>query len=345
MADEVKVPEVKTPEAMLREVEENVSKNLDATINEKIEAKMRAAVADFRPRIEVVSTVETELRMIAEQMAQKRAVTISGAGAYNVLQALEKVIITKYDLLRRFRFIYGAGSNTNIPVLTARPARPTKQTEGATGISVDSTMAQSVTQITPYCYYSEVLVSAEALVQGAANLAAEFPGLFADSFGDAMLYGALTGDSTMTGLFADASLTNDTVCASTGMPTWADMVGFAGTIKAKNINPIMICNPTFVGNLLTSSVASAEGLKMELLTKGSIRGVPVIESGLAPATYASGDECVVGLDPQHYVIAVAREMTIEPIRTPGTAGTYFQATAFFNGKPVLAANGFQLEAK
>jgi len=52
----------------------------------------------------------------------------------------------------------------------------------------------------------------------------------------------------------------------------------------------------------------------------------------------------VGMDPKNYVIAMARELVIEPIRTPGTAGVYFQATSFFNGKPILAANGYQLKA-
>ena len=83
---------------------------------------------------------------------------------------------------------------------------------------------------------------------------------------------------------------------------------------------------------------------MELNTKGSIRGVPVWEDPLAPETFVKGDVVAVGMDLKNYVIAVAREMQIEPIRTPGTAGVYFQATSFFNGKPIIAANGYQLKA-
>ena len=83
---------------------------------------------------------------------------------------------------------------------------------------------------------------------------------------------------------------------------------------------------------------------MELLTKGSIRGVPVWEDPFAGATNVKGDIVAVGMDPKNYVIAMARELVIEPIRTPGTAGVYFQATSFFNGKPILAANGYQLKA-
>lgn len=333
------------PDKIVQDIKDSVRASVSEDMKAEVGAQVRAAVASFAPpAIEVVSTVHSELRSIADAMTQKRAISLSGAGAYLVLKELQKVIITKYDLLNRFRFIYGGNAVANIPVLTARPARPAKQTEGATGISADSTAAQSYATITPYCYYSEVLVSAEQLVQGAADMAAELPGIFADAFGDAMLYGALVGDSTMTGVFADAALTNDQTCGAAGKPTWGDFIDFAGTLKTKNINPVIITNPVFVGNLLASTSASTEGLKMELLTKGSIRGVPVIESGLAPATYAAGNICAVGLDPSHYVIAMARELQIEPLRTPGTAATYFQATSFFNGKPVLAANGYQLEA-
>jgi hypothetical protein len=40
---------------------------------------------------------------------------------------------------------------------------------------------------------------------------------------------------------------------------------------------------------------------------------------------------------------VAAELNIIPIRKAGDTNTYFQAEAFFNGKPILAANGWQLK--
>ena len=351
----------KTPEQMLDEVKTEVRTSLEKSLDEKvkeiregIDAQMRAGFAELaKPRIEVVGPA-SELRAVSDQMAaigrdfmqkgEKRSLTLSGAGAYNVLKSFETVITDRHDILSKVRYEYGASAQTNIPVFTARPARPAKQDEGATGILGDGIAEQSVTTITPYVYYSEIFVSAENLVQGAANVEAALPPLFATSFLDAQHYGMITGDGTMLGLYDNATLTADVNCAVAGAPTWADFVGFAGTLKSKAFNPIIITSSTFVGNLLLSTAASHEGLKMELLTKGSIRGVPVWEDPFAGATNESGDIVAVGMDPKNYVIAMARELVIEPIRTPGTAGVYFQATSFFNGKPIIAANGYQLKA-
>ena len=330
----------KKPEEMLADIENNVEQRVMA----KIDAQMRASVADLaKPKIEVVGPA-SDLRAIAEAIMQKRALTLSGSGAYNVLKEFEKVIHDKHDIVSKARWIYGAGAQTNIPIFSARPARPIKQAEGATGIGGDATAAQSVTTITPYAYYSEVFVSAEDIIQGAASVQGVLPELFGEAFANALHYGMIVGDSTMTGVFADAALTNDTDCEAAGHPTWTDFVKLAGKLKVKAFNPVIITASEFVSDLLLSTAASHEGLKMELLTKGSIRGVPVIEDPLAPTTHADGDIVAVGLDLSNYAIACAREFTIEPIRAAGTAGVYYQAVGFYNGKPIIAANGYQLEA-
>lgn len=338
--------EVRSPEMMLREVEQNVTRNVEDSLVEKIDAKLRAFAEGFKPRVEVVSTPETELRAIADAMVQKRAITLNGAGAYNVLTEIFKVIDLKYDLLARCRTIYGAGAQTNIPVLSARPAKPSKVTEGATGIGADATAAMGATTITPYAYFSELPISAEAIVQGAANIAGELPAIFADAFAAAMLFGMLdgTGDGVMTTLFANASLTKDIDCIATGNPAWKDFIKLAGTVKSYNHNPVIITNSTFIGELLGATTAETSGLKMELLTRSTIRGVEVIESGYAPTAITSGAVTAVALDLENYVFAIAKEMSIEPVRTPGTAMTYYQAVNFMNAKPILAANGWQLKA-
>ena len=346
-----------TPEEMISQVEENVEKRVTEKLmvhmDEKLAAQTRSLIADLTPKIQVIGQA-SELRTVADQLvsvgkdymsgAAKRSLTLSGAGAYNILKAFEKVITDRHDIVSKARFEYGATAQTNIPVITARPARPAKQAEGATGIAGDATAAQSVVTITPYAYYSEIFVSAENIVQGAASIEAVLPELFGTSFADAQHYGMITGDATMTGLFANASLTSDINCAAAGAPTWTDFVKFAGTLKGKAFNPMIITSATFISNLLLSTEASFEGLKMELMSKGSIRGIQVWEDPFAPITTVAGDVVAVGMDMKNYVIAVAREMQIEPIRTPGTAGVYFQATSFFNGKPILASNGYQLKA-
>lgn len=344
--------EVKTPEVMLREVEQNVTAKLEASMGDRIDASLRKFADEFKPKIEVVGPA-SEMRAVADQIVSlgkdalggsRRSLTLSGAGAYNVLKAFEKVITDRHDIVSKARFEYGAASNVRIPIISARPARPTKQVEGATGIAGDATAAQSVTELIPYAYYSEIFVSAENIVQGAASIEAALPELLGTSFVDAQHYGMITGDGTMLGIFANASLTSDVNCAAAGAPTWTDLIKFAGTLRKKAFSPTIVISPTFIANLLLSTEASFEGLKMELMTKGSIRGVPVFEDPLAPETTVAGDVVAVGMDLKNYCFAVAREMQIEPIRTPGTAGVYFQAVAFINGRPIIAANGYQLKA-
>ena len=334
-------------EKMVQDIVDKAAAKAEAGLverQEKVNAEIRAAIADLaKPRIEVVGPA-SDIRAIAEAMVQKRSLTLSGAGAYNVLKAFEKVITDRHDILSKVRFEYGASAQTNIPIISARPARPIKQAEGATGIAGDATAAQSVTTITPYAYYSEIFVSAENLVQGAASIEAVLPELFGTSFADAQHYGMITGDGTMLGVYANAVLTSDVNCAAAGAPTWTDFVKFAGTLKNKAFNPTIITSSTFIANLLLSTEAESGGLKMELMQNHSIRGVPVYEDPFAGTTNVAGDIVAVGMDLKNYCIAMARELQIEPIRAPGTAGVYFQATAFFNGKPIIAANGYQLKA-
>lgn len=349
------------PDKMVDEIVNKAAEKVEAKVTAKTDERLNALSSEIRtsiaelakPKIEVVGP-KSELRAINDQIVQigsdfmkgvsKRSLILNGSGAYVVLKEFEKAIHDKHDIVGKARFEYGAAASMRIPVFSARPARPTKQAEGATGIGGDATAVQGVTEILPYAYYSEIFVSAENLVQGAANVEAALPELFGESFASAQHLGMITGDGTMLGLYVNATLTSDVNCAVAGAPTWTDFVNFAGTLKKKAFNPIIITDSSFVANLLLSTAASHEGLKMELLTKGSIRGVPVWEDPLAGSTNAGGDIVAVGLDPKNYCIAVAREVVIEPIRAPGTAGVYFQATSFFNGKPILAGNGYQLKA-
>ena len=122
--------EVKTPEVMLREVEQNVTAKLDASLGEKIDAKLRKFADEFKPKVEVVGPA-SELRAIADQIVSigkdfmsggsKRSLILNGSGAYNVLKSFEKVIHDKHDIVAKARIEYGAGASTRIPVISTRP--------------------------------------------------------------------------------------------------------------------------------------------------------------------------------------------------------------------------------
>ena len=58
---------------------------------------------------------------------EKRSLTLAGNGAVNQIKEIIKAIVNDDSLLNEFRYYYGANSETNIPVLSPRPAVPAGQ--------------------------------------------------------------------------------------------------------------------------------------------------------------------------------------------------------------------------
>ncbi len=353
MGNEVKPIDPAAAVAEVREaVEKKVVEGLDsrfAAFEEKVNTAVRSIVAELKPKIEVeVEGPVSEWRAVHDQLAEKRAVTLNGSGAYKIINDIVMVIRKKYDLLDRARWEYGAGAQVNIPVLSARPAKPAKQNEGVTNIASDTSAVLGATTITPYAYVSVLPVSAEALTQSAANIEARLPEIFRDAFADAMMYGMIIGDSTMTGIFTkntSMNLLDGTAHATAYQLVWGDILQFAVNAQGYSFTPLITINPVHINTLLQATGTNYDPLKYELMNRRTLRGIEIYETGYAPT--AMTDEAVVSVafDPKDYCIAVATELNIIPIRKPGDTNTYFQAEMFFNGKPVLNGNFFQLIAQ
>jgi HK97 family phage major capsid protein len=286
---------------------------------------------------------------IQKALLEKRAITLNGTGAINQIKELAKELAAKTPVLERVRYFYGPNAGTNIPVLSPGLATPASAAEGATSISVDSTAALGAKSLTPHAFVSILPISLEALTMGTVNFDSELPAIFADAFAKAFHTGILIGVGTgleFTGLFEAVPAANTITCGDTGYPTVADLVELALTVQDLTDNGVIVLGPTTYANILADSTTGvAEIYKEELIRNKTIENVQVILTSAAPSTTTSGDVLAVAGRLDDYALAMASEINIEPIKKVGDTNTYFQASVFANGAPIVAKNFYALAAK
>lgn len=288
------------------------------------------------------------LTEIRTAMAEKRAITVNGTGATAVVAQIVKELIGKMTLTQKYRYFFGPNASTVIPILSPGLATPAGQSEGATGVGSDATAVVSAVTLLPKAYVSILPVSAEALLLSGADIEANLPGIFADAFAKALFGGSLTGDGTgnnMLGMFVDAALTNNVECAVAGAPTLLDLAKLALTVQDYADDAIIVLNPGIIATMLAETTAESAPIKQELMTSRSCMGVPIVMTGSAPSVVTAGSIVGVAMPMSNYGVAMAQELVVDPIKVKGDTNTYFQATMFFNGKPIVPKNGWQLVTK
>ena len=307
--------------------------------------------AEFEtPAVKRDREVTTQLRDVVNAMKEKRAITLSGAGAVEVVNALFKVFRNKTDILNGLRYFYGPNATTKIPVLSPRPARPARVAEGVTNASADSTAALGHTDLEPETYFSELPVSFETLKYAPVDFENELVEIFADAFADAMANAVVTGRGKTTyyefgGLFTSVPAGNQIACASSGAPTIADLVKLALKMQEKVMaDPCIVISPTLYAGISTASVSGYDVYKNELILNRTLEGVKILVCGYAPSTTTANSIVAVGFDRSDYAVGVTTDLTIEPIRAKGDTNTYFQAILGMDGKPIVAANTYALKA-
>jgi HK97 family phage major capsid protein len=340
--------EAKTPEVMLREIETNVEKRVEEKIEsslvEKIDAKFRAALADLKPKVE--PEVGGELyRVFKDAAEQKRAISINGAGAVNVVNNIVSLLTQKKAYSSKFSYFYGPNASTIIPVFSALPSLPSAVAEGG-NITTDTAAGIGATTILPKAYPVKIPVSAEALLMTGADLEGKIYEVIRDvvyaRIARDSLIGSGAGDE-MLGVFVDSALSNDVACAAIGAPKLADLLKLASEVQDYTDDAAIIINPAFFVAMLGETTSDLAWLKEELGRNGSVLGIPVIRTKYAPTTTTAGSVVAVAMPLSNYAVAMAQEVKIDVIPDLATTYTYFRATAFFNGKPILAANGWQLK--
>lgn len=289
-----------------------------------------------------------EVRDIIDAMKEKRAVTLNGTGSINFVSEIIKDAQAKKPLLSRARTFYGRDAQTNIPVFSPTIARPASQVEGAAGIAEDSQAALGTISVAPHAYVSILPVTQEALLLGASNFESELPSIFAEAFADAMYYGMINGTGAgdeMTGLFTAGAVANKITCEEAGLPTMADVVNLALKLQDYDQTAVIVMNPTVYSAITAAADDYYAVYKEELIRNKTIEGVEVVITGAAPTSTASGSALVVGMDMKNYALAIAQELSIEPLKKVGDTKTYYQASMFFNGKPINVKNAWSLNAK
>ena len=319
----------------------SIKDNLD---NEKrdFEARMANYASPVNTRD---AEIAEEWRSVANAMREKRAVTLGGTGRVNLVPEIVKIMQSKTPLLNKVRVFTGRDAQTNIPVWNPTIASPAYYAEGSTSVSSDSTGKLGVKSLTPNAYVSVLPVSDATLLMTGSNLEAELPNIFAEAFAGAMYRGMIQGDSHMSGLFELDSYRTLT-CANAGFPVMADLVNCALALQDYCDSAVIIMNPA----VYSAITATAEDditrvYKEELIRNKTIEGVPVFLTSYAPQDTSSGSIIAVGGPIDQYALAIAQELTIEPLRKVGDLNTYFQASAYFNGAPIIPDNFGVLKCK
>ena len=307
--------------------------------------------AEFEtPAVKRDREVVTTLREVVTAMQEKRAITLSGAGAVQVVNELFKVFKNKTEILDGLRYFYGPNAQTKIPVLSPRPARPARVAEGVTNASSDSTAALGHTDLEPETYFSELPVSWETLKYLPVDFERELVGIFADAFADAMANQVVNGKGKSTyyefaGLFTSVPAGNQIACASSGAPTIADLVKLALKMQEKVMgDPCIVISPTLYAGISTASVSGYDVYKNELILNRTLEGVKVLVCGYAPSTTTANSIVAVGFDRGDYAVGITTDITIRPINAINNTNTYFQCLCGMDGKPIVAANTYALKA-
>ena len=343
--------EKKFEEAMnkLQTMSDELKKDRDAFNAERQEFEKRQAEM-LAPKKDGKSVLGEQVRAIVSAMQEKRAITLSGAGAVEVIGALVKVFKNRTSILDGLRYFYGPNSATVIPILNPRPARPSRVAEGVTNASSDSTAALGATRLEPETYFSELPVSFESLKYLPFDFEAQLVEIFGDAFADAMAAQVVTGRGKTTyyefaGLFTSVPSDNQIACAAAGAPTIADLVKLALKMKDKVMaNPTIAISSTFYAAATTGTVQGYDVYRNELIMNGSIQGVKVEVTGYAPTSTSANAIVAVGFDKGDYAVGIGAEIAIRPINKVGDTNTYYQAIMGMDGKPIIAANTYALKA-
>ena len=336
--------------AELRTMGDQLKQDREAFAAEQRAFEQEKATFNANPAVKRDREVCTHLRDVVSAMKEKRAITLSGTGAVEVVNALFKVFKNRTDILNGLRYFSGPNSATVIPVLNPRPARPARVAEGVTNASSDSTAALSATELKPETYFSELPVSFETLKYLPVDFESELVEIFADAFADAMANQVVTGRGKTTyyefgGLFTSVPAGNKIECAAAGAPTIADLVTLALAMQNKvMVNPTIVISPTLYAGITAASVSGYDVYKNELIMNRTIEGVKVEVCGYAPSTTTANSIVAVGFDKGDYAVGIAADITIEPISAKGVTNTYFQAIMGIDGKPICDANVYGLKA-
>lgn len=343
MDNEIKIEDVMNE---LRSVKDTLKADREA-----FEAEKRAfdkEKAEYDGKNPGQKDAQKEWRGLADAIMEKRAIQVSGTGIVETVPELIKLVKNRNVAAGQARYFRGPRTGFTIPLVSAYPAAPTKQNEGATSVSVDSTAALSYKSLAPVTYMSILPVTWEQAKYSVVS-EAEILQLLADSFSDTIEQNLLSASASgdIKGIFASASVAsgNKTTCAAAGYATLADVYAFAGKLKGRTGNFEMWMSVEQMTALMSESTSDYNFVKEEIAHKGTIRGVKVNESNNIAASTTAGASLVVGIDlGSNYGIVWADDLEIRPVVNYNSSMTYYQGLQGLAGDVINNANNFALVA-
>lgn len=326
-----------------------VRSRLDAKKEELRKAKQELAQLDM-PKEKPAETRKAvldaeELRKLAK--GEIRSITIgTDAGAQKDFAKVFEQIGDKDEIVSKAQMIFGKDALTRIPVLNDL-GDLTSSTEGTTAVTADTEAGVEVTELAPKAYARVLQVSAEALTIGMIDLESKMQGIFDKAYRKAihkgMLVGAGTDGDAMTGIFTQVNTDIASATTATAYPdrvisggvSIANLGTLAVAVAGKDEQYTIIMSPSVYGALLadTATDETTKLYKETLIRDKSIENVKVVVDAYAPANAATAKKAMVVAVPlSRYCIGVAAQMSIDTIKVKGDKSTYFQGTAFFDGK-------------
>jgi HK97 family phage major capsid protein len=335
----------------LRKLHEEVSAGkIKADAAKKKLEELRAKKAEIEKRIAQKNTPRAKTETTAsfadikKAMVEKRAITLNGTGAINQIGELVKELQKKTPLLQRVRYFYGPNAATVIPIFSPTIATPASYAEGTTNVPADTQAALGSKTLTPHAFVSLLPVSAETLALGSVNFEAELPVIFADAFAQGFHKAIATGTGTgldFKGIFT-AVASGSPAGAAPGIKALRDL---ALNLQDYTDAGVILLHPGVYSAIMADAVGDAEVdlYKETLIRDRRIEGVEILITSACPDSTAPGAVYAVGGRLENYGLAMASEIQIEPIKKVGDTYTYFQASVFANGSPILDKEFFGLK--
>jgi len=311
------------------------------TQKREIEQRIAAASA---PKTTIAGGGEeraVDFAAVRTAMIEKRSIVLNDTGKHSQINQLLMDMQRRTDVLRDITYYMGPNALTSVPLLSPTIAVPDPHAEGATNVPVDTQAMMANRVLRPRAFISILPVSAETLAMGSIDFERELPRIFGKAFAQGFAQQVLTGDglgNNFLGIFPGAGRFVN--CQMAGVPRVMDIVGLAMEIRDFSVDKavIIMSNQTYTGIQGDATAGVAEKYKEILIREKRIENVPVLVTGFAPSSVVSGSTVAMACDLGDYGMAMAGEIKIDPIQQVGTLKTFFQASIFANGAPMVPQN-------
>ena len=315
------------------------------------------------------NTMKNEYRAdwaeVKNALLEKRALSIQAnvlgdnvgtdTGRVSQISEIWDLIKQREPLMDRVSMFEGANWETQIPVLEARPAVPTKVSEGwdNNNPSANKDTDIAVKKITPETYVAILPITYEAARLSFANLEEKIPGLLAESYRTAMcdlMFEELFDKDNVFGgtpalSYADSHRIET---ASASAVSIKDLLDLALAVKdTDSAEPVLIINQEIYSAIAAADADGYDFVKESLVRDKKIEDVPVVITGKAPkfSTAEAGDIVAWCGDLKNFAFGIATQIQIDPIKKLGSSNTFYQAIAAWNGTVVQPKNVFGLAKK